>query len=59
MASNAEWIIGAFIVGIFIGLLLANDVNSFGVEVAPNSTYGLCQFEASPSKIDAKSNILF
>jgi hypothetical protein len=38
MASTAEWIIGAFILGAFIGILLAKDVNSFGVEVAPDST---------------------
>jgi hypothetical protein len=38
MASNSEWILGVLIVGVFIGLLIAKDVDSFAVEISPTNS---------------------
>ena len=38
MASNVERILGALAVGILIGILVANDVSGFAVEVKPDNS---------------------
>jgi hypothetical protein len=39
MANNVEWLIGAFIVGVFIGALISKNTNGFAVEVTPNNSF--------------------
>jgi len=39
MANNVEWLFGALLVGIFIGILVSNQVSGFAVEVTPNNSF--------------------
>ena len=38
MGNGAEWLLGALIVGILIGILISNNVCGFAVEVTPNNS---------------------
>jgi len=38
MSNSVEWFLGALIVGIFIGVLISNNVNGLAVEVTPNNS---------------------
>jgi hypothetical protein len=38
MSNGAEWLIGVFILGIFIGILVSNNISSLAVEVTPNNS---------------------
>lgn len=37
MANNAEWL-GALLVGLFLGILISNNVRGLAVEVTPNNS---------------------
>jgi len=38
MSNGAEWLFGALILGIFIGLLISNNVSALAVEVTPTNS---------------------
>jgi len=38
MSNGAEWLVGALILGIFIGILISNNVSALAVEVTPNNS---------------------
>ena len=38
MSNCAEWLFGALILGIFIGLLISNNVSALAVEVTPTNS---------------------
>ena len=38
MNNGFEWLFGALIIGIFIGVLISNNVSGLAVEVTPNNS---------------------
>lgn len=38
MDNSAGWLLGALIVGIFIGVFISNNVSGLAVEVTPNNS---------------------
>ena len=39
MSSGVGLVLGCLIIGIFIGIIIANTASSFSIEVTPNDTF--------------------